>query len=274
MPIFNNKILTTSAERGDTMSKKWNPFGNFRKKRKENDITLFPDPKDVFIEPGMEMYFTPLLTYNYKLNDKEYKIHILTSAGLICENSYLNSENRFFSFKYLNGKYIFIGNLHTFGNSDIKDVYSFLREDFDKNKNYYLEQKVPLTDYMKIIKPLVRKAGTFTEGQSLSSYAENFYSYEMEKYNYEKTGKMLHLFEITEAVSQTKKQFFYNTDETNEILANFFGTMNEYLKNRYNFKDTKPVCAVDTFCFTNFSSTAVTFFNPEESIVYTFEYSK
>lgn len=34
------------------MSKtKWNLFGAFKKKKKDDTIILFPDPKDVFTEP-------------------------------------------------------------------------------------------------------------------------------------------------------------------------------------------------------------------------------
>lgn len=244
----------------------------FKKKKKESDIVLFPEPEEVFAEPEMEMYFTPLITYTLKKNNKEYKIHLVTTAGLICENDYLYSENRFFGFKYIDGKYSFLGSLHTFGNSQIKEVYSFLKEDFEKNKDYYLEQKVNLNDYIKMIKPLAKRAGTFTEGQSLCSYAENFYSHELEKYYYKKTGKLMHLFAITDGViPQKQKKYFYNTEETIEILKNFYTVLNDYYKNRYDFDDTKPVCAADTFAFTNFTSTAVTFFNPEKNIIYTFE---
>lgn len=257
------------------MSKtKWNLFGAFKKKKKDDTIILFPDPKDVFTEPDMEVYFTPILTYNYKLEEKEYKIHILTSAGLICENNYLNSEYRFFGFNYINGKYKFMGNLNTFGNSQIKEIYSFLREDFDKNKDYYLEQKVSITDYVKLVKSLARKAGFFTESQSICIYIENFYSHEMIKYNYEKTKKLKHLFEITNSVLPNEKPYFFDSEETEKLLENFYSSLKEYFKARYDFKHAKPVCSADTFRFSNFTSLAVTFLNPEENIIYTFEYTK
>lgn len=257
------------------MSKeKWKLFGAFRKKEKENDIILFPDPKDVFTEPEMEMYFTPILTYNYESNEREYKIHILTSAGLICENSYLNSENRFFGFQYIDKKYKFLGNLNTFGNSQIKEVFKFLKSDFEKNKDYYLEQKVTLADYIKMIKPLAKRAGIFTEGQSLSTYLENFYSYELIKYNYKKTNKLKHLFEITEAVQKNNASYFFHENETKNMLTYFYNNLNDYFKTRYDFKNAKPICAVDTFKFTNFISLAVIFFDKEKNIVYNFEYSK
>lgn len=253
---------------------KWSIFKAFKKNKKNNDIILFPNPKDVFADAEMEMYFTPLVTYNYKSNGKEYKIHVLTSAGLICENSYLNSENRFFGFQYVDGKYKFLGNINTFGNSDIKEVYYFLREDFEKNRDYYLNQKVPVTDYIKMIKPLMKKAGHFGETQSLCTYAENFYSHEISKYNYEKTGKLKHLFEITEALYPQKTPYFYNAEEAHEILQNFYSNLGEYFKNRYDFKNAKPVCVVDTFKFSNFSSSAIVFLKAEDNLVYIAEYNR
>lgn len=255
---------------------KWNLLNAFTKntkKKKEADIILFPKTEDVFAEEGLEMFFTPILTYNYLLNGKKYKIHVLTSAGLICENSYLNSEDRFFGFRYVDGKYKFIGNLNTFGNSQIKEVYHFLHEDFEKNKDYYLEQKVNITDYMKMIKPLVRRAGHFTEEQSICTYTENFYSYEMTKYHYEKIGKLKHLFEITEFVHGIDAPYFFDTAKTLELLKGFYEKLSDYSKMRYDFENAKPVCSVDTFKFTTFSSTAVTFLNPEKNLVYTFEYT-
>lgn len=253
--------------------KNWKIFDTFRKKKKENDVVFFPEPEDVFVQKELEMYFAPLLTYTYKANNKEYKIHLITSAGLICENDYLNSENRFFGFKYVDGKYDFLGNFHTFGSSEIKEVYAFLKKDFENNKDYYLLQKVTLTDYMKMIKPLAEQAGHFAGEQSMAGYIENFYSYEMEKYNYIKTGKIMHVFEITESVHREQKQFFYNPEETKKITSIFFEALGDYFKSRYDFMGTEPVCAADTFCFSNFSSTAVTFFNPEKNIIYTFEYN-
>lgn len=253
--------------------KNWKIFNTFKKRKTEDDVIFFPNSQDVFAEKDMEIYFSPLLTYKYKLNNKEYKIHLITTAGLICENDYLNSENRFFGFKYNNGKYEFLGNIHTFGNSEIKEVYSFLRADFENNKDYYLLQKVSLSDYVKMVKPLARKAGNFTERQSLGNYIENFYSYEMEKYNYQKTGKIMHLFEITESIFREKKHLFYNTEETKKITLNFLDVLGNDFQTRYNLEKAEPICAADTFCFSNFSSTAVTFFNPEKSLIYTFEYN-
>lgn len=258
---------------------KWSLLNAFTKngrnlKKENSDITLFPKAEDVFVESGLEMYFTPILTYSCFFEEKKYDIHILTSAGLICENSYLNSEDRFFGFKYINGKYSFMGNLNTFGNSQIKEVYNFLREDFEKNKDYYLEQKVNITDYMKMIKPLARRVGHFTEAQSICTYIENFYSYELAKYHYEKTGKLKHLFEITDAVYNKDRSYFFDGEKTAELLKDFYEKLGEYYQNRYDFKNIKPVCSVDTFKFTSFAATAVTFLNPEKNLVYTLEYTE
>lgn len=79
--------------------KNWKIFNTFKKRKTEDDVIFFPNSQDVFAEKDMEIYFSPLLTYKYKLNNKEYKIHLITTAGLICENDYLNSENRFSNFK-------------------------------------------------------------------------------------------------------------------------------------------------------------------------------
>lgn len=254
--------------------KNWKLLNIFKKKNEENSILFFPSPEEVFMEKGMEMYFTPLLTYIYKENDKEYKIHLITTAGLICENDYPNSENRFFAFQYINGKYKFIGNLHTFGNSEIKEVYSFLREDFENNKDYYLQKKVSIEDYVKLIKPLAKKAGNFTEGQSLKSYLENFYSYEIEKYNFQKTGKIMQIYEITENIFKENKHWFYNTEETKKLLKNFYSVSEEYLSSKYNFNEIEPVCAADTFHFSSLSATAIAFLDSRKNLVYTFENDK
>lgn len=252
---------------------KWDLFNLFKNKG-DDSITLFPEADEVFVNPEIKIYFTPLLTYIYKVKNRGYKIHMLTSAGLICENNYLNSENRFFGFKYVNGKYEFLGDIDTFGSSNIKDVYNFLWEDFKRNRDYYLDKKVPLNDYIKIVKPLASEICHFTEEQSLELYIENFYSYELEKYNYQKNKKLRHLFEITESVKYNKNPYFFNKDETEKILENFYKNMSNYFKNRYDFQNTKPICAIDTYRFSNFPSLSVTFFDPEKNNIYVLEYDK
>lgn len=72
-----------------------------------------------------------------------------------------------------------------------------------------------------MVKPLARKAGNFTEGQSLGNYIENFYSYEMEKYNYQKTGKIMHLFEITESIFREKNIYFIIQKKQKKSLLTF-----------------------------------------------------
>ena len=69
--------------------KNWKIFNTFKKRKTEDDVIFFPNSQDVFAEKDMEIYFSPLLTYKYKLNNKEYKIHLITTAGLIVKMTIL-----------------------------------------------------------------------------------------------------------------------------------------------------------------------------------------
>ncbi len=42
----------------------------------EENITLYPEPSEVFTDPSLAVYFKPLLTTSVHLSGKSYKIHL------------------------------------------------------------------------------------------------------------------------------------------------------------------------------------------------------
>ena len=99
------------------------------------NVTLFPEVIDVFANHELGCYFKPLLTYPVTVNSKEYFIHLLGTDGLFPEAPFQYSENGLWGFDYNNGKYLFKGELRIFGASNVQDVYSLLKNDFEDNKD-------------------------------------------------------------------------------------------------------------------------------------------
>ncbi|MFX3839216.1 hypothetical protein ACJBS6_11355, partial [Streptococcus suis] len=87
------------------MAKKWH----------ENGVILYPKASDVFTDERLACYFRPLLSFACRQDGREYTFHLLGTDGLYCEREYRNAENNFFGFRYVAGKYEFLGDLAVFG---------------------------------------------------------------------------------------------------------------------------------------------------------------
>lgn len=241
-------------------------------KEKLEGLTLFPSAVQVFNDPSLECYFKPLLSVKKYVLGKEYNIHFLSTDGLFSEKVFLNSERGFWGFKNNNGKYDFLGDIKTFGNSNFNELFSALKKDFNENKEFYFENKVSYKDYYKKNKELVKNIARFTKEQDPQYFTEAFYCYEFIKYYFEKTGEFLHINEVTENYGNDENEILLSVDDVSYCIEEFFLNLEYNLENKYNISPNMAVCGVEGFRFTCWGGTVVAFVNTEQDIIYILEY--
>lgn len=239
---------------------------------KNEGIILFPQAANVFDDPSLQCYFKPLLTVKKHVLGKEYNIHLLSTDGIFPEKIFLNSERYFWGFRYKEGKYHFIGKTETFGNSNFTELYSVLKNDFQKNRDRYLENKISYKDYYNEKKELIKSVARFTKEQDPQYFAESFYCYEFTKYYFEKYGKFCHVNEITENYGHDENDILLSTEDMNWCLGEFFINLEYNLENCYNINENMAVCGTEGFRFTCMGGTSIAFVNTEQDIIYILEY--
>ena len=247
----------------------------FQKKselKKLDGITLFPSAMQVFHEPSLEWCFKPLLSTKKHVLGKEYNIHLLSTDGIYLEKDFLNSESYFFGFKYLEGKYSFLGNLKAFGNSNFSELYQVLKKDFALKKDEYLEKKICSKEYYEINKEIIKNTARFTKAQDPQYFAEAFYCYEFTKYYFEKTGKFCHINEVTENYGHDENDILLGKDEIKDYVDEFFINLEDYFKNNYNLNENMAVCGTEGFRFTCYGGMSIAFIDTEQDIIYILEY--
>ena len=247
------------------------------KKSAEFDvIELYPKIENVLADTSLKCYFHPLLTYRHTINGKDYKIHLLGTDGLYCEESFLNSERNFFGFDYNDGKYKFLGNIECFiGYEKIPMVYDFLIRDFQENKDGYLSGKVSTEKYLKGIENELKKLANFENFDAITYYAEAIYSYEFTKYNYEKTGEHVHISAITDNFVKDKNNFLLDKNDALSVLDEFFINLQWNLENDYGISKDMFCCATDRFRFMSIVGDGMVFALLDKSVekIYILEYS-
>ena len=221
---------------------------------KSRGIIFFPPAVQVFHDPSLECYFKPLLSIKKHILGKEYIVHLLSTDGVFPEKVFLNSERHFWGFKYEDGKYHFLGKTETFGNSNFTELYSVLKKDFQKNKEW------------------IKNTARFTKEQDPQYFAEAFYCYEFTKYYFEKTGSFCHINELTENYGHDERDILLSPEDVSYCIEEFFLNLEYNLENRYNLLPNMAVCGADGFRFTCWGGTVVAFVNTEQDIIYILEY--
>lgn len=216
---------------------------------KNSSVTLYPPLHAVLEDVTLACYFRPLMTYLYKINNKEYKIHLFGTDGLFCVKVNKYAESNFFGFQYNNGVYKFLGNIETFFEYDkIPSLYKFLKDDFEDKKDNYLINKIKIKDYINSLHQHLNKFN-FLNLKNAEYYVEAFYSYEFTKYNYEQIGVYKHISVITENYGENNDNFLLKEKDALNILEEFFINIEYHLKNDYGINEKMFCCATDRHRF-------------------------
>lgn len=218
--------------------------------KQENIVEFYPKIENVLTDISLNCYFRPLLTYNYNIDDKYYQIHLLCTDGLYCEGKIKYSESNFFGFDYNGGKYKFLGNIKCFMNYKIiPKLYDFLLKDFMEKKDDYLNNKVSTDTYLGSISDKICKLFPAKYSDSITDYAEAFYSYEFTKYYYEQTGKHKHISVVTENYGENEDDFLLSKNDALNILEEYFINLKYMQKNTYEITKEMFCCAVESSRF-------------------------
>jgi len=246
---------------------------SFHEKLIASNIKLFPNAIDVFENSEMVLYFKPLLTHTHLINGKEYFVHLLGTDGLYLENPLPYAEGGLWGFDYNNGKYRFKGDLKTFGTSNVQEVYSFLKNDFEINKDNYIQYKVSEDKYLENICERLAGLAKFSDKQDVEYYASAFYSYEFNKYYYENEKRFCHITEITENFAHNKEDILFSKCNMENVIDEFFINIEYTLKNPYTLSCDMVCCGTDGHRFMSLNGLMVFgFLDVEQEIVYILEY--
>ncbi|RYJ39758.1 hypothetical protein NU08_1427 [Flavobacterium anhuiense] len=208
------------------------------------------------------------------INDEDYSIHIISTDGLFCKNQYKYSENNFFGFKYINGKYEFLGELDVFDDYEkIHKLHNALEKDFTQNRDTYLKEKRTVDDYLENILLQLEKNNVY-DFSNAEYYAEAFYSYNFTKYFYEKFGVHKHISVITENYGKNTDPFLLDKKEALSILEEFLINMNYNLKSDYQINQNMLMAATEISRFMTIARDGIVFslLDTTNKIVYILEY--
>ncbi|WP_129746430.1 hypothetical protein [Flavobacterium anhuiense] len=238
------------------------------------NIQLYPNIENVFVDKSLGIFFKPLLTIKTLINDEDYSIHIISTDGLFCKNQYKYSENNFFGFKYINGKYEFLGELDVFDDYEkIHKLHNALEKDFTQNRDTYLKEKRTVDDYLENILLQLEKNNVY-DFSNAEYYAEAFYSYNFTKYFYEKFGVHKHISVITENYGKNTDPFLLDKKEALSILEEFLINMNYNLKSDYQINQNMLMAATEISRFMTIARDGIVFslLDTTNKIVYILEY--
>lgn len=240
------------------------------KNQQEQKVIMYPKASEVFVDERFACYFRPLLTFSHLHEGSVYQLHLLGTDGLYCEKEYKHAENNFFGFRYVAGKYEFLGNLDVFGGGNVEEVHAYLQADFAQNKQEYLKDKVTLKAYKERIMDGLAELADF----DVDYYVEGFYSYEFTKYHYELTGEFRHITELTEDWGHDDSDVLIDQETAREMSGEFFMNLQWNVTHDYGIEESMVCGATERFRFMSVigGGTVFALLKPEEQTVYLLEY--
>ncbi len=165
------------------------------KRAQEQSIHWYPDPEDVLDNPALSCYFLPLVTFTHEhlQNGQAYQIHLFGIEGLPCVAPDRYGEPHLWGFAYNDGKYRWLGDTAVFGGMNVPEVYAWLLNDFDRNCEYYMHERMSAADYVAGAQTALASIANF----DARSYAHSVYSYMYTRVHYQRTGQFRHMDELT-----------------------------------------------------------------------------
>ncbi|MDR2868816.1 MAG: hypothetical protein LBV04_00005 [Deferribacteraceae bacterium] len=227
---------------------------------------MFPQVEDVFVDPSLEPYFKPLLSYPHH----DYTIHLLSTDGLYAERGAKYSESGLWGFRYEAGKYNFLGDLSIFDGNNYADIYYIIKDDFEAKKEQYLSERVTHKAHWEAIEDELTDIANF-DYRDVQDYTESCYSYFLSKYNYKQTQNLRYVMELVAHFHHDESDVLL--DETAlHVLDEYCLNLKEHLKHDYGFLRDMVVCATEGTRFTRYGGASFAFLDRAADIVYILEY--
>jgi len=147
------------------------------------EIKMYPAFNEVFTNDELLGVFYPLCSV-------EKNLHFISSNGLWMDEQYQTEDNSFeyTKFDLKNGKYDFKGDIRLYkGYEYAKKTFSILENDFNKNGNDYLKNRLKTEFYIEEIKKML--PAQTKEDIDLKYYLQTFYEFSINKLNYNLNGE-------------------------------------------------------------------------------------
>ncbi len=198
-------------------------------------VRLYPEPAEVLENPALSCYFLPLMSFTHEhiQDQQEYTIHLLGTDGLSCTSPRPCAENIIHGFQYNEGRYRYMGDPAAFGEyNNISEVYGWLLEDFNRNSEYYLHEKISAADYGANVQVALNSIATFDSRR----YAEGIYSYLYTKTHYQRTGEFHQMTELTDNQLPVADDLLLDHLTAQELGQTLLAELPQHTQHSYNLR--------------------------------------
>ncbi len=220
---------------------------------KHNDpsIIWYPEPEDVLDNPALSCYFLPLVSFNHEqlVDGQSYRIHLFGIEGLPCVSPDRYGEPHIWGFAYHDGKYRWLGDVAIFGGMNVPEVYAWLLQDFDRNCEYYMHERMSADDYVAGIQTALASIANF----DAQDYAHSVYSYMYTRIHYKRTGQFRHMDELTgNPITFTRlrsERWLLDHLEAQQLGSLVLSRMTQTQRNAYHLEPAMIVGGAERFHF-------------------------
>ncbi|MFD1886645.1 hypothetical protein [Paenibacillus wenxiniae] len=227
--------------------------------QKQSSIHWYPDPEDVLDNPALSCYFLPLVTFTHEhlQNGQAYQIHLFGIEGLPCVAPDRYGEPHMWGFAYNGGKYRWLGDTAVFGGMNVSDVYAWLLNDFDRNCEYYMHERMSAADYVAGAQTALASIANF----DARAYAHSVYSYMYTRVHYQRTGQFRHMNELTSdqatATGLRSERWLLDRLEAQQLGSSVLAGLTTVERHRYALDTAMIVGGAERFHFMDSSQGAV-----------------
>jgi hypothetical protein len=180
-------------------------------------VKPYPTFETVFSDKKLKGIFYPLCSVS-NIDGIDAELFVVSTNGLWIDENFKNefASFNFMSFHMIDKKYHFNGDIRLFKGSDkANELYQIIETDFHENGHTYLSEKMKERNYVaKMKQELSTDFGAF----DIDYFLENFYSFSINKLNYELTGKFGAFREIIDGWGTSDAKFLYDKS-TNDFQS-------------------------------------------------------
>ncbi|WP_322906745.1 hypothetical protein [Paenibacillus campi] len=233
--------------------------GSTVNKQDDPAIVWYPEPDDVLDHPALSCYFLPLVSFTQEhlQTGQSYRIHLFGIEGLPCVAPSRYGEPHVWGFAYNGGKYRWLGDPAVFGGINVSEVYAWLLQDFDRNCEYYMHERMSAADYVTGAQTALNSIANFDAQQ----YAHSVYSYMYTRIHYQRTGQFRHMDELTgNPLSFTglrSERWLLDRLEAQQLGSSILARFTPVERNRYKLEPAMIVGGTERFHFIDSSQGAV-----------------
>ncbi len=227
--------------------------------QEQPSIHWYPDPDEVLDNPALSCYFLPLVSFDHEhlQNGQMYRIHLFGIEGLpfVVPDRY--GEPHVWGFAYNDGKYRWLGDTAVFGGMNVPEVYAWLLQDFDRNCEYYMHERMSADDYVTGAQTALVSIANF----DARAYAHSVYSYMYTRIHYQRTGQFRHMDELTgqrpASMGLRSARWLLDHLEAQQLGSSVLAGLTTVERNRYELEASMIVGGAERFHFMDSSQGAV-----------------